>query len=86
MAEFLPGLCIPLIFLIFACLGRAATGPTAIDRLLAINSLGIRIVALLAVSACIFETYFLDAAIACALVIFLTTISVARYLEKDKLS
>ena len=86
MAELLPGLCIPLIFLIFACLGRAATGPTAIDRLLAINSLGIRIVALLAVVASLTETYFLDAAIACALVSFLTTISVARYLEKGRVS
>lgn len=86
MPEFLLGISITLTVLIFVCLGRAAMAPSALDRLLALNSLGIKIVALLAVVASLTETYFLDAAIACALVSFLTTISVARYLEKGRVS
>lgn len=86
MSEFLLGLCITLIFLIFACLGRAATASETLDRLLALNTFGIIIVALLAVSACLTETYFLDAAVVSALVSFVITISVAKDLEKGRLS
>lgn len=86
MPEFLLGFCIILTLLIFACLGRAATAPAALDRLLALHSLGIKMVALLAAIAFLTETYFLDAAVVCALVIFLTTISMARYLEKGRLT
>jgi len=87
MTEFMVGICVILITLTFACLGRAIVGPSAIDRLLAINIIGTKTVAIIAVVSYTFgETFFLDVAIVYALISFLLTICVAKYLEADNLS
>lgn len=87
MTGFLLGICIALVVLTFACLGRAAVGPSAIDRVLAINIIGTKTVAIITVVSYVFgETFFLDVAIVYALISFLMTISVAKYLETGNLS
>jgi len=87
LTEFLIGTCVALVVLTFACLGRAVAGPTAIDRLLSINIIGTKTVAIISVISFVFnETFFLDVAIVYALISFLMTISVAKYLETGNLS
>lgn len=87
MSEFLIGICIVLVALTFACLGRAGVGPTAIDRLLAINIIGTKTIAIISVISFAFnEIFFLDIAIVYALISFLLTIGVAKYLETGDIS
>lgn len=64
---------------------RLMKGPTATDRIVALDMLGILMVAfagVFAVSAG--ETAFLDVALALALVAFLGTVAFARYLERRR--
>ncbi len=87
MAEFYIGVCVALVGLTFACLGRAVMGPTAIDRVLSINIIGTKTIAIISVISFAFnETFFLDVAIIYALISFLMTITVAKYLETGNIS
>lgn len=87
MTSFMLGICICLVSLTFVCMGRAVVGPSAIDRVLAINIIGTKTVAIITIVSFVFgETFFLDVAIVYALISFLMTISVAKYLETGNLS
>lgn len=87
MTNFFIAVCVGLIALMFACLARAVVGPTAIDRLLAINIIGTKTVTVIAVISYVFgEAFFLDAAIVYALISFLMTVTVAKYLETGNIS
>lgn len=64
---------------------RLMQGPSAADRIIALDMLGILMVGfagVFAVSAG--ETVFLDVALALALVAFLGTVAFARYLERRR--
>lgn len=62
---------------------RLLRGPTAADRIVALDMLGIQMVAFAAVFAVSAgETAFLDVALSVALVAFLGTVAFARYLER----
>lgn len=87
MTDFMLGTCVALVLLTFACIGRAVVGPTAIDRVLSINIIGTKTVAIITIISFVFgETFFLDVAVVYALISFLMTISVAKYLETGNLS
>ncbi|MTI95595.1 MAG: cation:proton antiporter [Firmicutes bacterium] len=87
MTQFMIGICVFLMLLIFVALARAVVGPTAIDRILAINIIGTKTVAIIAVISYVFgEVFFLDVAIVYALISFLMTVSVAKYLEMGNIS
>lgn len=76
--------CLGLIVLIFAVLYRAALGPTAGDRVIAINVIGTKTVVLLILIGYVFQEvpFYIDVALVYALISFLLTIGVARYLER----
>ncbi len=75
-----------LAVLAFLCLYRAYIGPSAADRVVAINVVGTKAVAIIAlVSYAFSEVYFLDVALVYALISFIATIGVAKYLEKGAL-
>jgi multicomponent Na+:H+ antiporter subunit F len=85
--EFALGIAVSLVLLMFCCLGRAIIGPTAIDRVLAINIIGTKTVVIIAVVSDVFgEVFFLDVAIVYALISFLMTIGVAKYLDTGTIS
>ena len=87
MTEFFLGICVALMCLMFASLIRAVIGPSAIDRVLAINIIGTKTVTIIAVVSYVFgEVFFLDVAIVYALISFLMTITVAKYLETGNIS
>ncbi|MGH4119903.1 monovalent cation/H+ antiporter complex subunit F [Clostridium sp.] len=69
---------------IFICMFRAIKGPTAADRLIAINVIGTKtIVLILIVSFLLHETYFVDVAIVYALISFLSSIVIAKVIENS---
>jgi len=76
--------CLGLILLTFASLYRAIVGPTPADRVVAINVIGTKTVVVLMLIGSIFQEapYYLDVAIVYALISFLLTIGVARYIER----
>ncbi|HRI06384.1 MAG TPA: monovalent cation/H+ antiporter complex subunit F [Nannocystaceae bacterium] len=65
---------------------RALIGPTAYDRILAMNAMGTKTVILVALLGFASgRPDFLDLAIVYALVSFITTIAILKYIEKGRL-
>ena len=71
-----------LSFCSFMCLYRVGVGPTAPDRTVAIDILGTLMVGFCAIMAVITKTgFYLDIAITWALLSFIGTVALAKYLE-----
>jgi len=74
-----------LILSIVLAFGRMVLGPNSADRVVALDLISVLIVAFLAVfSVHEGNTSFLDVAIAYALVAYLGTVALARYLFRSK--
>lgn len=70
-----------LLFLV-----RALLGPTTYDRILAVNALGTKTVIFVALLGFIFERPdFLDIALLYALINFIATIAILKYIEYKRL-
>ena len=70
----------------FLCLFRAVLGPSAADRVVAINVIGTKAVVIISlISFAFHQEYFLDVAIVYALISFVATVGIAKYLEKGSL-
>jgi len=77
---------IMIMLLIFLSMIRALAGPTAADRVVAINIITTYTLIIITLIARIYEqVYFLDIAMVYALMGFITTVGVAKYLEKGAL-
>ena len=75
-----------IMMMVFLSLIRALIGPTAPDRITAINIIGTKILVIITLIARVYEQqYYLDIAMVYALMSFITTIGVAKYLEKGAL-
>jgi len=75
-----------VMMMVFLSLIRALIGPTAPDRITAINIIGTKILVIITLIARVYEQqYYLDIAMVYALMSFITTIGVAKYLEKGAL-
>jgi len=75
-----------LLVTMLLALARALIGPSIFDRILAVNSVGTKIVLLIAVYG--FMTgrpHFLDIAIVYSLINFIGTIAVLKFFEVDDL-
>lgn len=74
-----------IIFLsitVVLCLIRAVIGPKPSDRLIAVNVIGTKTVILISIIAFILrETFFLDVVLVYALISFVSTVLVSRYIE-----
>ena len=77
---------IVLLFGVFLILIRAVKGPTIFDRILAVNALGTKTVVLVAVIGFVSQRAdFLDIALLYALMNFIATIAVLKYIELKRL-
>ncbi len=75
-----------LLISIVLALVRLIKGPDAADRIIALDLMSILIVAFLAIESIYAgETSFLDVAIAYALIAFLGTVALARFLMRSSL-
>jgi len=80
--AFLGGVFLVLLACSFMCMYRAAAGPTAPDRTVAVDILGTVIVAFcVLLSLYTGKDFYLNVAISWALLSFVGTIALAKYLE-----
>ena len=86
--EFLvPVLIVGLLVCCAMCLYRIANGPTAADRMVAIDILGTVVVGFVAIiTAVTGKIYLLDIALLWALVSFVGTLALAKYLLGNRLN
>ena len=86
--EFLvPSLIFGLLLCCGFCLYRIAQGPTASDRMVAIDILGTVVVGFVAIITVLTgKAYLLDVALLWALVSFVGTLALAKYLVGQRLS
>ncbi len=70
---------------IVLCTIRAIKGPSAADRLIAINVIGTKTVVLISIVSFILkETYFLDVILVYALISFTASIVISKYIENRR--
>lgn len=75
-----------LVILAFFSLYKAYDGPTAADRVVAINVISTKIATLIALLAVITEQEaFIDVSLIYAMMGFIMTVCVSKYIEKGKL-
>ncbi|SDK95563.1 monovalent cation/H+ antiporter complex subunit F [Natronincola ferrireducens] len=75
-----------LALMAFPCLYRAYVGPTATDRVVAINVVTTKVTILIALLAIITDQdAFIDVALIYAMMGFIATICVSKYIEKGNL-
>ena len=80
---FIPVLVMGLLLCCALCLYRIANGPTAADRMVAIDILGTVVVGFVAIIMVVSgKTYLLDVALVWALVSFVGTLALAKYLVR----
>ena len=82
--------CVVLLVGVVLLLIRALRGPTAFDRILAINAIGTKTVLLVALIAFVdlengSPGFFLDTSIVYALVNFVATIAILKYIQYRRL-
>ena len=81
--QFLVVTLVVLALLLLASLARVVIGPTVWDRLLGMNLITTKIVMAIAVLAVLMDrTFLVDVAIVYALLGFIASILIARYIEK----
>ena len=84
--QIFTGITIFLSLLAFVCLYRAYIGPTAADRVVSINVITTKVTVLIAFIAIITDQdAFVDVALIYAMMGFIATIAVSKYIEKGKL-
>jgi multicomponent Na+:H+ antiporter subunit F len=80
---------LPAVVLLVVCigiaLGRVAAGPTVPDRIVGLDTINtIVVVVMVLLGAAFHEVVFIDVAIVYALLSFVTTLFIAKYVEKGK--
>lgn len=76
--------CIVLAFTILLCMLRAIKGPSAADRLIAINVIGTKTIILISlISFILKETYFIDVVLVYALISFVASIVISKFIETE---
>jgi len=74
-----------IAILIIIALIRAALGPTIPDRAIAVDTINTLVVAILVVLGVAFEhVIYIDVAIVYAMLSFVSTLYIAKYLEENK--
>ena len=86
MKVFILAICIVLLLGAFLVLYRALKGPTVFDRILAVNAIGTKTVVLVALLG-LFGTpgFYLDTSLAYALINFIATVAILRYIMYKRL-
>ncbi len=86
MTGFLLGVCVLLLLGTFLVLIRALKGPTVFDRILAVNAAGTKTVVLVALLGFWGEPgFYIDTSLAYALINFVATIAILRYIKHRRL-
>jgi len=84
MSDFFLVSSMVLSFLVFLCLYRGVGGPGFFNRIVAVNVIGTKIVVILLLMGFIYQRVdmFVDTALGYALLNFIGTLAVAKYIER----
>jgi multicomponent Na+:H+ antiporter subunit F len=84
MSDFFLGISLALAALILVCLYRVVFGPGFLNRIVAVNVIGTKIVIILTLMGFIYERpdMFVDTSLGYALLNFIGTLAAAKYLER----
>lgn len=84
MTDYLLAVAILILVNAVICMYRAVVGPTVQDRLLAVNIISTKTLVVVVLVTYIFgESFFLDVAMIYALLNFVVTVALSRYLETE---
>lgn len=86
MTTFILVVCVLLLIGALLVLIRALKGPTVFDRILAVNAVGTKTVVLVALLGFFGEPgFYIDTSLAYALVNFVATVAILRYIKHRRL-
>ena len=79
---------IAILFTVSLCLYRALRGPGIINRIISVNVIGTKTIALILLIGTIFERvdFFIDIAFVYALINFISTLAFSKYLDLKGIS
>lgn len=82
--AFFVGATLVVLAAVIPCLYRILRGPTIIDRIIGVNVVGTKTIAVIVLVGCIFDRveFFIDIAIVYALISFVGTLAVSKYFER----
>ena len=85
MLDFFLAVSMAILFTVSLCLYRAFRGPEIIDRMVAVNVIGTKTIAIILLIGIIFERvdFFIDIALVYALINFIGTLAFSKYLEQE---
>ena len=84
MIQFFLTISIIILVLAFLCLYRAVFGPGIINRMIAVNVIGTKTIAIILFMGFIFKRidFFIDISLVYALINFIGTLTFTKYFEK----
>lgn len=86
IAQLFPGAVLVIMVLLFPTLYRAFVGPTTADRLIAVNAIATKAIVLIVLLSIVTgQSLFLDIAFVYAMIGFIATIAITRFIERGHL-
>lgn len=87
MESFFLGAAIVILVSVLLAIWRVVTGPAIVDRIVGANVVGTKTIAVILLVGHVFERveYFVDIAILYALINFIGTLALSRYLQRKGL-
>ena len=84
MQAFFVGAALVVLAAVVPCLYRVLRGPSIIDRILGVNVIGTKTIAVILLVGCIFDRveFFVDIALVYALISFVGTLALSKYFER----
>ena len=88
MLDFFLGVSLAILFTVSLCLYRALRGPGIINRIISVNVIGTKTIALILLMGSIYERveFFVDIAFVYALINFISTLAFSKYLDLKGIS
>jgi multicomponent Na+:H+ antiporter subunit F len=84
MHAFFIGISLVIMSSVLLCLYRVLVGPVIIDRIIGVNVIGTKTIAVILLTGYIFDRieFFIDIAFVYALINFIGTIALAKYFDR----
>ncbi len=84
MQVFLLATALTILFSVLLCLYRVLMGPVIIDRIIAVNVIGTKTIAIILLTGYSFERvdFFIDIAFVYALINFIGALALSKYFER----
>ena len=85
MQAFFLGASLVILFSVLLCLYRVIRGPAIIDRIIGVNVIGTKTIAVILLTGFIFQRveFFVDIALVYALINFIGALALSKYFERN---